>query len=440
MEISSPTRVRWLLVFWIALTGAVSYLDRVNLSVAGHLIAQEFHLDNPELGLVFGAFPLGYALLQIPGGWLADRFGPRRVLALGGVWWAVFTALTGAVPAGIVAALAVFWTVRFLLGVGEAVMYPSSNRWVTNWIPTAERGAANGIIFAGVGAGSALAPPLIAAVMTHYGWRESFWMCAGLGLAVGATWYALSRDFPSDHRGVNAEELELIRSGIQDSEGEQDLRVPWRVILSSREVWGITLSYFTYGYATWIFFAWFFIYLTTVRGVSVERGSFYTMLPLAAMSVFSALGGFVSDAVCRRFGRRWGRCGVAAMGLGMAAVLLAVGAVMANPAAVAIVMAAACGSIYLSQSAYWALAADLGGPSSGQLSGFINMGAQIGAALTAVLTPVIALTLGWMASFFAAAGLLAFGAAAWLTVDPNRRLERQPRPAIPASPAAGALL
>jgi ACS family glucarate transporter-like MFS transporter len=430
MNDSSPTRVRWWLVFWIALTGAVSYLDRVNLSVAGHLIAQEFHLDNPELGLVFGAFPLGYALLQIPGGWLADRFGPRRVLALGGVWWAVFTTLTGAVPATIAAPLAVFWTVRFLLGVGEAVMYPSSNRWVANWIPTAERGTANGMIFAGVGAGAALAPPVIAAVMTHYGWRESFWMCGLLGLAVGAAWYALARDLPSDHRGVNAKELELIRGGIEDSEGERGWRVPWRAILTSQDVWGLTLSYFTYGYATWIFFAWFFIYLTTVRGVSVERGSFYTMLPLGAMSICSALGGLISDAVCRRFGRRWGRCGVAALGLGMAAVFLAIGAVMANPGTVAIIMAAGCGSIYLSQSAYWALAADLGGPSSGQVSGFINMGAQMGAALTAALTPVIALYMGWMASFFAAAGMLALGAVAWLTVDPNGRLERQPRPAI----------
>ncbi len=435
MNSATPTRTRWLLVLWIALTGAVSYLDRVNLSVAGHLIAEQFHLSNPQLGLVFSAFPLGYALLQIPGGWLADRFGPRRVLALGGLWWVIFTALTGAVPAGIVAPLAVFWTVRFLLGVGEAVMYPSSNRWVANWIPTDERGAANGIIFAGVGAGSALAPPLVAMIMTHYGWRASFWMCAGLGLMVSAAWYTLARDEPSTHRRVNLAELELIRHGIRDAETEQGFRVPWRAILTSREVWSMTLSYFTYGYATWIFFAWFFIYLTTVRGASVERGSFYTMLPLAAMSICSALGGFIGDAVSRRFGRRWGRCGVAAIGLGMAAVFLAIGAVMANPASVAVVMAAGCGSIYLSQSSYWALSADLGGPSSGQLSGFVNMGAQIGAALTAALTPVIALRLGWKMSFFAAAGMLAIGAVAWLVVNPDRTLPRQPRVVASASQA-----
>jgi len=196
MNSERPTRIRWLLVAWVALMGAVSYLDRVNISIAGHSISQEFHLSDTQLGWIFSAFSLGYALFQIGGGWAADRLGPRRVLVFGATWWAVFTTLTASVPAGFVQALMLFWSVRFLLGVGESVMYPSSNRWVAHWIPTAERGLANGLIFAGVGAGAAFTPPIITAIMLHFGWRAAFWVCAGLGLLVGLGWYGLARDHP----------------------------------------------------------------------------------------------------------------------------------------------------------------------------------------------------------------------------------------------------
>ena len=163
--------------------GAISFLDRVNISIAGHSISQDFHLTDVQLGKIFSAFFIGYGLFQIAGGWAVDRLGPRRVLALGAAWWAAFTALTASFPAGIAQAFLIIWSVRFLLGMGESVMYPSSNRWVANWIPTAERGLANGLIFAGVGAGSAFTPPIIRYVMVHLGWRASFWVCAVLGLA-----------------------------------------------------------------------------------------------------------------------------------------------------------------------------------------------------------------------------------------------------------------
>ena len=186
MNQSLPSRMRWMLVGWVAVMGSVSYLDRVNISIAGPSIAREFHLSNIQLGWVFSAFAVGYGLFQIGGGWLADRFGPRRILTIGALWWAVFTALTAIVPAGFAARLLVFLLVRFMLGAGESVMYPSSNRWVADWMPTEERGLANGIIFAGVGAGAAVTPPLIASLMSHFGWHSSFYGCAVLGLLAGA--------------------------------------------------------------------------------------------------------------------------------------------------------------------------------------------------------------------------------------------------------------
>lgn len=423
-----PTRMRWVLVVWLAVIGAISYLDRVNISIAGHSIAREFHLSNPQLGLVFSAFSIGYALCQIPGGWLADRFGPRKILTLGAFWWALFTSMTAWVPEGIAAALFAFWSVRFLLGVGESVMYPSSNRWLANWIPTAERGVANGIIFAGVGAGAAFTPPIIASIMVHYGWRTSFHVCALLGIVGGLVWLLLARNRPAQHGWVNQAELGLIDRGIEGGDVTARPRLPWRVLLRSRDVWGITLSYFCYGYVAYIFFTWFFIYLTTVRGLNIRTSSFYTMLPFVAMAVCSAVGGVISDEVSRRLGRRWGRCGVAAIALAGAALFVAFGSLAESAASASFILAGGAGALYLSQSSYWSASADLGGSSAGSLSGLMNMGAQIGSAITASLTPVIAAHFGWTASFMIAAGLCVLGALAWLIVDPRRALVHEEQP------------
>src|SRR5262249_6227973 len=157
-----------------------------------------------------------------------------------------------------------------------------------------------------------------------------------------------------------------------------------------------------------------FIYLTTVLGLTVKAGSYYSMLPFIAMSVCSAFGGLASDIVSRRWGRKWGRCGVAAFGLGLASVFVAFGSTVHSPAAASVVLAGGAGALYLSQSSYWALSADLGQGSAGAVSGMMNMGAQTGSAVTAALTPVIASRVGWTSSFLIAAGFCAVGAVIWL--------------------------
>ena len=161
MKLEPTSHVRWWLVFWLFMLSAVAFLDRVNISVAGGLISKEFQLSKVQLGWVFSAFLLGYALFQTVGGRLADRFGSRRVLSGGVIWWGVFTAITACVPSQLPYALLLFIAVRFLLGAGEAIVYPASNQFVARWIPMQERGIANGWIFAGVGAGAGLTPPII---------------------------------------------------------------------------------------------------------------------------------------------------------------------------------------------------------------------------------------------------------------------------------------
>jgi len=418
------SRVRWLLVAWLFVLSAVAFLDRVNLNVAATHLAADYHLSDVQLGALFSVFLLGYALFQTPAGWLADRWGPRRVLSGGVIWWGIFTALTASVPTAARNPLFLLILARFLLGVGEAVTYPSSNQFIARWIPTQERGIANGVIFAGVGVGSAFAPPLVTYVILNYGWRSSFWICAFIGFAAGLIWFFAARDTPERHPLVSSSELEIIRRGLtlESTPAANRAKVPWRVILANRSVLFLTLSYFCYGYVAWIFFAWFFTYLARVRGLNLKSSAFYATLPFLAMAVTCPLGGLLSDWLTQRKGRRWGRCGVAVAGIALAGIFLAFGSSVASARLASVILAGGAGALYLSQSSFWSVSADIGGAFSGSVSGYMNMGAQFGGAVTASLTPAIASRCGWTASFLVAASLAILGALGWLAVDPEQRL------------------
>ena len=428
---TKTTRVRWFLVFWMFILSVVAFLDRVNISIAGSSIADAYNLSTVQLGNIFSALLVGYALFQAPGGRLADRFGPRRLLAGGVVWWGIFTGLTALVPANVSHALLLFIVIRFLLGVGEAVVYPASNQFVARWIPAQERGIANGWIFAGVGVGAGLSPPVITYLMVRYGWRMSFWACAIAGLAAGIVWYFFARDTPAEHPRVSRAELEHIQAGLSigankpSGQGQGAKRpnlVRWGTMLRSKEVLAITFSYFCFGYVAWIFFSWFFIYLARVRGLNLKSSAFYSMLPPLAMAICSILGGAVCDRLARWKGVRFGRCIPAATAILLAAGFLAFGSRVESARVASMVLAGGAGALYLAQSSFWSVTAGIAGASSGSVSGFMNTGGQLGGALTASLTPWIAARFGWTASFMVAASLCTLGALAWFIVDPSRML------------------
>lgn len=418
------SHIRWYLVSWLFVLSAIAFLDRVNISIAGPSLARAYGLTNVQLGWVFSSFLFGYALFQTPAGWLADRMGPRRVLAAGVIWWGIFTALTAAIPASVPGALLLLIGIRILFGVGEAVVYPAANQFVARWIPPQERGIANGWIFAGVGAGAGLSPPLITFIMFHLGWRWSFWICAVIGVLAGLVWFVVARDRPEEHSRVSAAELAFIRSGISaQPAGESKRRlVPWGAILRSPEVLAMTASYFSFGYAAWIFFSWFYIYLAQVRNLNLKASAFYAMLPFLAMAACCPIGGWISDRLCRKYNDRIGRSYLAAVALALAACFLIVGAKVESARLASIVLAGGAGALYLAQSSFWSVTAGIAGSSSGSVSGFMNMGGQVGGAVTASLTPLIAAQWGWTASFLVAAGLCALGALAWLLVHPERKL------------------
>ena len=423
MNPQRQTYIRWLLILWLFVLSAVAFLDRVNLSIAGTELAREFSISNVQFGLVLSSFLVGYALFQTPAGWLADRFGPRRMLTGGVLWWGLFSALTAAVSRSFGNVLLALLFIRFLLGAGEAVMYPAANQFVARWIPSGERGAANGVIFAGVGIGAGLTPPVVSYIMVHWGWRSAFLASAVVGLLAGAVWYLASRDRPEAHPLVSPSELRLIEEGIPKRAGAGTAGlVSWAAILGSPSVWALSISYYCFGYVAWIFFGWFFIYLAQVRGLNLKSSAFYATLPFLAMAVASPAGGAVSDWLSKRFGKRVGRCATSVASFALTGIFVMLGSISKDTRIASLVLAGGAGSLYLSQSSFWAVSADLGGKSSGSLSGFMNMAGQIGGAVTLSLTPLIARGFGWSAGFLTAAAVALAGGIAWLFVDPQATL------------------
>ena len=198
--------------------------------------------------------------------------------------------------------------------------------------------------------------------------------------------------------------------------------MPWKRVLRSREVWAVTISYFCYGYVAWVFFSWFFTYLSRVRGLNLKASAFYSMLPFLAMVLGCLLGGTINDRITKLHGPRLGRCGVAVISLVLAGIFIACGTQVQSARLASFVLAGGAGALYLSQSSFWSVTADIAGRSSGTVSGIMNTGNQAGAALTAALTPWIAARFGWSGSFLVAAALCVIGAVSWLFVDPSKTL------------------
>jgi ACS family glucarate transporter-like MFS transporter len=424
--------MRYLLVIWLLVMSTIAFLDRTNISIAGVQIAKEFNIDNAHLGWVFSAFLIGYATFQIPGGVVLRRFGPRRVLSFCVILWGVFTVLTAMVPPAVSGALMLMILVRIGLGATSSVMYPSSNQFIERWFPLHERGKAAGIVFGGVGLGSAIAPPILTAIILEYDWHVAFWFCAVVGLVAAAIWYVIARDKPEEHPWVSSSELAMIAAGRGDApraattvaaELAKKRGTPWMKIFTSKEVLAISASYFTFGYIAWVFFSWFYIYLAQVRGLSLKTSAVYSIFPFVAMTLGSMIGGVASDWLAHHVSERVGRCYLPAFSLLLTGILLAIGSTVGSAIAATALLAGASGALYLSQSSFWSVTADFSGEFSSVVSGTINMACQIGGAVTASLTPMIAEHFGWQASFLTATALAIAGAAAWLIVDPMARLE-----------------
>ncbi|MFY9531032.1 MAG: MFS transporter [Candidatus Acidiferrales bacterium] len=428
------THVRWRIIAILMFIMAVTALCRLNLSIAGKYIQDEFAFNTVTMGWLFSAFLLGYALFQIPWGYIGDEYGPRRILTISILIWSVGTVAMGIAPRFAVGgALGVLWAfvvVRFLTGVGEAAVSPNVTRVIASWTAPRERGLASGLQIAGLGLGGTLTPILISWTVAHWGWRISFYLCAALGSLVIAVWRLYATDRPEEHRDVNAAELERIRPGAHHVDAQQRSFVsarhaPWGKMLSSVSVWGLILGYGCQGYAFYVYYNWFYIYVVKVRGLTDMRAAVWTSTPFMAMALLSPLGGLFSDRVGRKLGRRRGRqCG-GWVGLGLSATLLWVGSHTANTTIALPLIAAAAGFNMFAGANFWAACIDLAPNFSASLSALMNTCGNLGGWISPIATAYVATRFSWSLSLDLAALITVCSGLLWFFVDAGKSIEEQ---------------
>jgi ACS family glucarate transporter-like MFS transporter len=428
--ITTPTRTRWLIVTLLFGIYMLMVIDRVSISIAAKHIMPEYQLSEVQLGWIFSAFLVGYSLFQIPGGWLGDRFGPRLVLAGAVFWWSGFTVVTAFAGdwflASLVGVVGSFIVVRVLFSLGEGAGVPNYNRVVTNWMAPQERGLALGLVLSGNSFGAAITPPLVAWIMVTFGWRISFYLAGGLGVVAALIWYWFATDHPEEHPRVNTAELQYITQAGRVSPTSTHVLgpVPWRAILGRRtDLWFLTAATFIGGYVLYIYVSWFYLYLVNVRGFSALSGGMYGAGPFVVGTVAAPLGGWLSDRVSQRFGKKLGRCGIGCCGLLLSGSAIFVGAGATDPYLAVLFLSLGGGALFFSSSAIFATVIDLVAVYAGTVTGFVNMGLHLGAAISPTLTPVLAQRFGWESALYVAAALALLGAVFWLGVDPGRSID-----------------
>jgi ACS family glucarate transporter-like MFS transporter len=358
--------------------------------------------------MIFSAFVVGYTLFQIPAGWVGDRFGHKRFLTLALVWWSVFTALTGWAGKGFLTTAAyllpAFWTIRFLVGVGEAGAYPCANGIIGDSFGPQERALAAGVMFAGIGTGSALTPPFVAWIVMHLGWRSVFYISGAIGISLALFFHIgmPERSVPPSGR----------QSGSQPSLLPKP-KTPWKLILSNSQVWLLVISIFFFGYVTYVYYFWFFPYLVDIRKISMLRSSFFTAMPFLMMAISAPLGGALSDRLIPRIGKAAARRRVAMVGLIAAAILIPCGAVIPGAYLAVACLSLAAGAFYLAISSYFATAIEIFPDYSATVSGTMNTGAGLGGIIAPVLTPWVANHFGWVSALSLAGVFSLIAAVLW---------------------------
>lgn len=432
-EREKPTHVRRNVLTLLVLHYGNTYMDRVAIAAAAPVIMAEFAMGEVTLGIVFSAFSLSYALFQIPGGWLADRFGPRRVLTGIVCYWSVFTIGTAAAwnAASLIA-------IRFLFGSGEAGAFPAATRAFSRWLPPTERGFAQGITHSGARMAGAVTPPLVAVMIVTWGWRSPFIVFGALGFVWGAVWYRYYRDRPDDHPSINKGELQLIWSGVNGDTvtdaggfpgGAGGTRVPWRAVLSNSNMWTICLMYFCYVYTFWIYLSWFPTYLVKTRGFSLLASGIFAGLPLFAGALTNTLGGWVSDRLSARHGLRFGRRAPALAGFVTGVTAMVPGALVDNPYLAITFLTIAAAGLEFTTGVSWAVAIDVGREYAGTVSAMMNMFGNLGGTLSPLLFGILVQWTGhWELPFLTASALCVVAGVCWLRIDPERSvlLRRDP--------------
>ena len=409
-----PTRHKVLGYLFVLML--ITYLDRVCFSTTAGAMADELGLSLEQIGMAGSFFVLGYVLFEIPGGWLADRYGARMMLTRIVVWWSAFTALTGA-ALNFTALVAI----RFLFGCGEAGAFPGSTSAIARWFPRHELGRAQSIVMFGSRIGFAMTSWIVIALMTAHGWRSVYWIFAVLGLAWAVGWGAWFRDTPEGHAGVDEAELALIRE--HRSAGSHGSKIHWGALLTDRNVWALCGMYSGYTWGLYFYIQWLPTYLERARGLELPEIGPMAAAVLLSGAAANLLGGWVSDRLVPRLGIRAARRIPAIAGLLAAGVFLALAATTSDNTLSLVFLGLSFGSAELILAVTWATCLDIGGSAAGVVSGTMNSLGQVGGALAPWLIGLMVDRTGsWQPPLLVSSAYYLASALLWLLIEPNRRL------------------
>jgi MFS transporter, ACS family, glucarate transporter len=393
---------KYLVVASVFTLSLILYVDRAAISSAKGAIASELSLSDAAMGAVFSAFALGYALAQIPSGWFADRFGPRRALATLVTLWSLFTALTGTVSH-----FATLLVVRFLFGAAEAGAFPGSARVFYNWLPAGEHGLATGILISGGLLGGGLAFPFFTWLLGAYGWRQAFYLLALPGLAWALGWLIWFRDHPLEP--VKGEALSSTNSPL-----------PFGRVFRSKGMLLVMFQYFAGNFTFFICISWMYPYLSEQYQLSPGQVAGYSMIPLLFGATSNWVAGFLVDLLYRSGYRAWSRRLPAIFGFLLAATGVLLVTVAASPKVAVAAFALAMFGVEMTISPSWAHCLDIGGKNSGAVSGAMNMAGSFGAFVSANAFPFLHRLTGTADTYFRTAAVLnILGLLCWLWLRPK---------------------
>src|SRR5262245_839495 len=408
-------------VIFIAITlSIITYIDRVCISQAESFIRGDLGLTKQQMGYAFTAFIWAYALFEIPGGWLGDRYGARKVLMRVVLWWSFFTAATGWVWNSIS-----LYVTRALFGAGEAGCFPNLTKSFMTWLPQNERVRAQGLMWLSARWGGAFTPLLVVSILQFLSWRWAFFVFGAIGLVWGIFFYRWFRDNPREHPGLNDAEKALLPAGETVMASHES--VPWKKFLKSRTVLLLCAQYMCLSYGWYFYITWLPTYLREARGLELASAAFLAGFPLFFGGIGSFFCGYLTTYLERVTGnirsvRRW----LASIGFFGASVGLALSVHIADPLLAMISMGLASFFNDLAMPPSWGACMDVGGKYAGTLSGTMNMMGNIAGGLSPSVVPILLAWTGrdWTISFYVSAVIYALGVICWMFIDPATPLEK----------------
>ena len=401
----------------------ITYIDRVNVSTAAAQFGPAFGLSHTQIGFVFSAFAYPYLVIQIFGGWLGDRFGPRRTLTVCAIVWAGATILTG-----FATGMASMVFARLLLGLGEGATFPTATRAMSNWMVPERRGFAQGITHAASRIGNAVAPPLVAWLMVATSWRSSFFVVGAISMIWAIVWAVYFRDNPREHGRISSEEADVLP---EYSGNASRLPVPWIKLL--RRMLPVTIVYFCYGWVLWMFLTWIPQYFQQSHHMQLGKSAAFSAGVFFAGVIGDWLGGEVTDWLLKRTGKpRVARNWMVAICMMLTFVSLLPILLIQDISVPLAAVALSCGFFFneMTIGPMWAVPMDIAPQYAGTASGIMNMGS----AGAAIVSPVIGgfiidRTGNWSLPFVVLMGVMLIGTVLTFVMRPERRIEVEPESA-----------